>query len=124
MDSVMDFCEAGWAVIAVAALNRTGYQQVTQAAFRDSSAIEYGGAVAYLIEPVEPDDTGSVVRRVRLKCVKNRNAMAKSLELCFDGSRLQFTAFEPLVPGTISEPDSGFSNPFSRPSQGTKERRF
>ncbi|MEL6108122.1 MAG: DnaB-like helicase N-terminal domain-containing protein [Planctomycetota bacterium] len=97
MKSVIRFCEQGWSVICIAALNRTGYGKSDQAAFRDSSNIEYGAVSAYLLEDVEEDE-GQTIREVRLKCVKNRNAQARNFDLYFNKPQLTFTKREAADP--------------------------
>jgi replicative DNA helicase len=103
MTTARRFCAAGWAVVAVSALSRgatTGkqgrYHEADLGSFRDSSAIEYSGAVAYSLEETEEykSATPPPVRPMKLRCLKNRNGDRKNIDLWFNGPQMFFAAGE------------------------------
>ncbi|MCO8124498.1 DnaB helicase C-terminal domain-containing protein [Stieleria sp. TO1_6] len=97
MATARRFCEAGWAVIAVSAVNRASYAAGGMGAFRDTSGIEYSGTSAYLLEEAE-DHTGDrpSIREMKLRCIKNRNGPLQSLDLLFNGPQMLFSPREPV----------------------------
>jgi replicative DNA helicase len=111
MATARRFCAAGWGVIAVSALSRGAttqkqgrYQGADLGSFRDSSAIEYSGAAAYLLEETEDykSETPPPIRPMRLQCLKNRNGERKDIDLCFNGPQMFFAPLDSPTESTIA----------------------
>ena len=105
MATARRFCDAGWAVIAVSAVNRMSYGGGTMAAFRDASAIEYSGAAAYLLDEIkeyEDEQDKPEIRPMKLRCVKNRNGLPRHLEVIFNGPQMLFSP--ELAPPVDADP--------------------
>lgn len=99
MSALMRFCEEGWGVIAISALNRSSYGKADIGSFRDTSSIEYGGTSAYLLEEVqeyEEDQDKPAIRPMKLRNVKNRNGPERHIDLLFNGPQLLFAPPEPV----------------------------
>lgn len=107
------FCDAGAAVLAVAAVarqrSRSGstYAGLNLASFRGSSELEYGADSAYLLEPGE----GGLLT---LRCEKNRYAAVADIPTAFDATIQKFTpapagldAFDAATPAGTSPPPKG-----------------
>lgn len=106
MATARRFCAAGWAVVAVSALSRgqgTGKGRQSHGAnlesFRDSSAIEYSGAAAYTLDEVATykEDDPPPIRKMRLRCLKNRNGERRHIDLWFNGPQMFFSSCEPIT---------------------------
>ncbi|MCO8121458.1 AAA family ATPase [Stieleria sp. TO1_6] len=101
MTTARRFCEAGWAVIAVSAVNRTSYAKGDLGSFRDTSSIEYSGTSAYMLDEVgeyADDESKPSVRPMKLRALKNRNGGLRSIDLVFDGPKMTFRS-----PATINQ---------------------
>lgn len=97
MKTARQFCDAGWAVIAVSAVNRMSYQKSEIGSFRDTSAIEYSGTSAYMLDEAEEypsDEHKPPIRPMKLRCVKNRNGQPKSIDVMFNGPQMLFSPNE------------------------------
>lgn len=85
MDSLRRLCDAGMAVLAVSAVNRSNYgKDAALAAFRESSELEYGADAAWLL--VREGDSAAVTMR----CVKSRHGRTEDVQVLFDGSKQEF----------------------------------
>lgn len=95
MKTAMRFCDAGWAVIAVSAVNRSSYAKGDIGSFRDTSSIEYSGTSAYMLDEVgeyADDESKPPIREMKLRALKNRNGGLRSIDLVFDGPKMLFSA--------------------------------
>lgn len=98
MKTARKFCEAGWAVIAVSAVNRSSYAKSDIGSFRDTSSIEYSGTSAYMLDEAKEygeDEQKPAIREMKLRCVKNRNGVVKSIDVMFNGPQMLFSAATP-----------------------------
>ena len=87
MEALRRLADDGRGVLAISAVNRSGYgKNATIAAFRESSELEYGADSAWLL--IRNGDSPSV----KLRCVKDRYGRIGDVQLRFDGSRQQFDA--------------------------------
>ena len=85
MDALRRLCDAGMAVLAVSAVNRSNYgKDAALAAFRESSELEYGADSAWLL--IREGDSPAVT----LRCVKNRHGRLEDVQVLFDGSKQEF----------------------------------
>lgn len=95
---------AGRAVIAISAVSRQSYQAAQGsnqlAAFRESSEIEFGADVAYILAPAEGED-GSTPGTVRMtfNCVKNRGGSRDPIDCKFFGTYMRFSGEPELTEG-------------------------
>jgi replicative DNA helicase len=128
MATARRFCAEGWAVIAVSALSRGQaagkkgrYSNADLGSFRDSSAIEYSGAAAYMLEEADAtaENEPAPIRQMRLRCLKNRNGERRHIDLWFNGPQMFFApvdAVTDLFPVSDEE--------FPRPTDDELEQMF
>ncbi len=119
MGRLRELAMHGWAIIALSATARTvgkggsthESEKLTQASFRDSSELEYNADAAYLLVDLGEHDGKPYIRRIDLRCVKNRHDERVDKQLIFHMPRMSFEA----VPVPINEDFAawdGSQNPF------------
>jgi len=107
MSWIRQFADAGCCVFVISALARqknaqgvSGYsaENLTMAAFRDSSELEFGADDAYILA------TGKEPHERTLKHLKSRNGECRDIDLEFDGRVQRFSGT--FVDDIASEPES------------------
>ncbi|KAA5543579.1 hypothetical protein FYK55_10210 [Roseiconus nitratireducens] len=121
MATARRFCEAGWAVIAVSAVNRMSYSKSDISSFRDTSSIEYSGTSAYMLDEAteyDSDDDKPAIRPMKLRNVKNRNGPLRSIDVLFNGPQMLFSPAEVVneYEGDFDDFNNGIDNPFAEAS--------
>lgn len=124
MTLATSYCDDGWAVICVSAVNRAGYETGGLAALRDSSGAEYGGSAMYLLNEVEnpaDPDRRDPIKWLQLECKKNRHGPQRSYDLYFNGPQMLFSPR-----GPVNECEGAFDayNNGEDPANAFSERKF